>query len=202
MDNFKDKIINRILREGLNYREVKDSQRDLNGDDIYSYEYVVTYENYEYVGGQGITAPSSSVEPELSQVYKLAHELGHHFINAQLPPIILRSYVKGNKILTFFIEILAWNKAKEICNEELIQITPIFNKVMLRGLFSYSRGLMRLFISIINNLVRDFACLFLFLSVINNIFSVNATFDTILQMSVLLFIVYTLSKKSLVMISK
>lgn len=203
MDKFKNKIIDRILKEEIEYKETNISEKDVNGDLVYSYGFAVEYTNNgEYVGGKYIESPLNSNELDIVKTYKLAHELGHHLLNKKLSPIVVQSYANGNRILTFFIEILAWNKAKKICKDEEIKITSlIFYKVMLRGLFSYLRVMVKVYSSALIDLIRNFAILFLFLSVVN-LYSINQSSYNVFQLTYCLFTLYLILKVVIILLKK
>lgn len=122
----KQKITNRIEKEGLFYRE----------------NFTLSLTNqYEYCWNLSIYGPKFTDYSELEQTYCIAHELGHHYINKKMNPILLELLKLRPSILAYIIERLAWEKANIICEEESIEITNDFNILKNKCLDTYKKAI-------------------------------------------------------------
>lgn len=203
LEDFKNRIINRILKENLDYKESNEIS-DIMGEPIYSYGWALEYDsNKNYIGGRYVCGPICSNESDLVKAYKLSHELGHHLINNKMNPLILLAYYEGNKFLEFFIEILAWRKAKSICLEENINTKTLsFFRVMTLGVLSYLIGLTRYILNIVLNILKIFSLIFFIVSIISYKESLKISFTDIFEISFICFCGYLLINSFRKLISK
>lgn len=133
-NNFKEKLIDRIKGEGIEYKESFNNSLY----NQYSYQWEISYKEGCYDGGISITSPSFSDETELEQTYKIAHELGHHNTYKKLNPLILKVCQVNSTLIKNMIERKAWKEAEKICIEEEIPIGPSFYMIRNRSLRTYS----------------------------------------------------------------
>lgn len=130
----KEKLINRIQKEGIEYKE--SFNKSLINQ--YTYQWKVSYKDGCYDGGILILAPMYSDETILEQTYQLAHELGHHNVNKRLNPFILKIYQFNSILIKNIFERKAWKEAEKICIEESIQIDETFYLIKNKCLKTYS----------------------------------------------------------------
>ena len=135
----KEKLIDRIKRENINYEE------SFNKSLINHYMYIsaITYKNGTYEKELSIIAPKYTDDTQLEQAYKLAHELGHHNITNELNSVSLKLFHIDNIFIKNIVERMAWKEAKNICIEEGISINNEFYSVKNKCLKTYTEGLKR-----------------------------------------------------------
>lgn len=131
----KEKLILRIKNEKLDYKE--------SFSDSLINQYTCTnkkiYINGQYEEENYITAPQYTDDTILEQAYKLAHELGHYYINKNLSPKILKISQLNNIFIKNIIERKAWDEAKAICIEEGIPVENEFNLTKEKCLDTYTQ---------------------------------------------------------------
>lgn len=99
------------------------------------------YNNENYEEENYITAPKYTDDTILEQVYRLAHELGHYYINKRLKPKILKIAQLNNIFIKNVIERKAWKEAERICIKEKISIGNEFYLTKETFLNTYTQGI-------------------------------------------------------------
>nr|WP_172688124.1 hypothetical protein [Clostridium botulinum]ALP69018.1 hypothetical protein [Clostridium botulinum] len=135
--NYKEKIIDKIKNEKLEYKE--SFNKSLINQ--YTYSWKISYKNDNYDGGILIIAPKYTDDTILEQAYKLAHELGHHNINKKLSSIMMKLSQSNNILIKNIIERKAWKEAKNICIEESIPIQQEFYLIKDKCLNTYTNSI-------------------------------------------------------------
>lgn len=153
-DDPKQKLINRIRKEELNYRESYEMSVNKN----YQYESGLSFDkkNKAYNGGFSIYGPKFTDYTELEQAYCLAHELGHHHVNERMSSFKLKVARYKLPFVVERIELLAWKEAKIILLEENIKIDRGFNIIKEWSLNTYKIKLKQWIKSVVDFAVHIF----------------------------------------------
>lgn len=135
--NSKEKIIDRIKKENIEYKE------SFNNSLIDQYTYTVekSYKNNKLEEKKYITAPKFTDDSILQQTYSLAHELGHYSLDNSKHFILKNS--TRNIIIRNIVERKAWEEAIKICNEEAIPIGKEFHQLKGKCLKTYTKEMKR-----------------------------------------------------------
>lgn len=152
--NPKQKLINRIEKENLCYRE----NFTLSLENRYEYCSTLTFDkkNKAYNNGLFIYGPRFTDYTEIEQAYCMAHELGHHYVYKKMSPILLKIAKYRLPIMVERVECLAWKEAEIICREESIIIDNGFCIIRNNCLNTYKVALNEWFKGILKFIMFTF----------------------------------------------